>query len=233
MTDNSISHKYNMNKTIINRNMNNINQEKENLDNMNDFINERKIQELNKIKILKENNYIEPSALRNDLKGNPQYLNTEAQEINKNNLNNLKPIKNLTNERIDLAKIDDLENYSRLLKKKIEIEKNTFGFKIKKFFEKILDNNYYISFMMLITIFILFIDDIQNGWLSPNADNVIEIVQTFIFCLYFLEIVITSICKNNYVYSFFFWLDILSTLYIIQDISFIINPILGLDNSDL
>jgi hypothetical protein len=207
-------------------------------------IKEKKIQNLKTLKSYFEKNKnenLESLENKNDYRENQRHhLQTEVQELNSKN-NNIQEGKSDkanklalldNNSKSDLMKIDDLEHFSRLLKKKIEIQKKTKCFKIKIFFEKILDNNIYIIFMMAITIFILFISDIQNGWLEKTVDKPIEIMQTIIFCFYFLEIIITSICKKGYINSFFFWLDILSTIYIIQDISFIINKIMGLDNSD-
>lgn len=207
---------------------------------------EKKIKNLKNLNSYLENNKnenLESLENKNDLRENHrQQLITEAQELNvKKNQNSSQEKNDKTNKlalpefknKTDLMKINDLEQFSKMLKKKIEKQKKTKWFKIKKFFENILDNNIYIIFMMIITIFILFISDIQNGWLRETVDKPIEIMQTVIFCLYFLEIIITSVCKQGYINSFFFWLDILSTIYIIQDISFIINPILGLDNFNL
>lgn len=203
---------------------------------------DKKIQNLKKLNSFLEhikNENLESQENKNDIKDNhSRHLNTEVQELNTKKIikslekkgiktNKLAPVDN--NLKTDLMKIDDLEHFSRLLKKKIENQNKTKCFKIKKFFERILDNNIYIIFMMLVTILILFISDIQSGWLDKTVDNSIEIMQTIIFCLYTLEIIITTICKDGYINSFFFWLDILSTVYIIQDINFIINPILGLN----
>ncbi len=207
---------------------------------------EKKIQNLKNLKSYLENNKnenLESLENKNELRENHrQQLITEAQELNVKKNQNFSQEKNENANKLalpefknktDLMKINDLEQLSKLLKKEIERQKKTKWFKIKKFFEKILDSNIYIIFTMVITIFILFISDIQNGWLQETIDKPVEIMQTVIFCLYLLEIIITSICKQGYINSFFFWLDILSTVYIIQDISFIINPILGLDNSIL
>lgn len=161
-----------------------------------------------------------------DKKANIEYINlTRKKSIYKSNTPDYQ---SSIQNNIELMKIENIENKSKQLKKKIDIQKKSTWFKIKKFVDQVLDSNIYIIIMMIINIFILFISDIQNGWLSHNSDTAIEITQTIIFSIYCVEIVITSICKDGYVNSFFFWLDILSTVYIIQDISFIIYPIAGI-----
>ncbi len=74
----------------------------------------------------------------------------------------------------------------------------------------------------MITIFVLFINDIKSlDYLEVNADIYIDAVFFFAIGLYSIEIVLSSIVIKNYLFSFFFWLDIISTLSIIFDISLV------------
>jgi hypothetical protein len=66
------------------------------------------------------------------------------------------------------------------------------------------------------------------AWLSWEVDFTFDIIQTIMFVLFSLEIIFTALAKRNYILSFFFWLDIGSTLSLIQDISFIFNPLINL-----
>lgn len=127
---------------------------------------------------------------------------------------------------IAARKIDELEKKNEDKKKEIERKINSPMFKIKQKISKILDNNIFVGSFMSMTIFILFIGDIQNGWLSPSVDETIDIIQTIMLILFTFEIILTCIAKDNYVNTFFFWLDIVSTISIIQDIGFMFNPIL-------
>lgn len=102
------------------------------------------------------------------------------------------------------------------------------SFIYKKKLEKFVDSNYFIIFFMVKTLFIMFIHDIQMGFISPSYDEIIDILQTITFFFFLLEIVLTSIAKEDYLNSFFFWLDVISTISIIQDISFMFDPILDL-----
>ena len=133
----------------------------------------------------------------------------------------------------DINKIVDLENKSKSIKKIMKNKKNSIIYQIKNFLDKkLLDNNYYICFMMSLTIFILFIGDIQSGWLGEEVKFPIDIIQTVIFALYTLEVIITSICKESYFGSFFFWLDIVSTLIITVDINYIFYQITGITGNN-
>ncbi len=223
----------------------------ENRKNLNYSIKEKKNFNLKILKNFIGNSEYFSNVDHNSYKETKQNLNIESQELSKNVINQISNRKDLdTNQakenptkklslyekninKSELLKIEDIQCVSRLLKKKIENQKTSKCFKIRKLFEKVLDNNIYILFMMFLTIIILFISDIQNGWLEPKMDTPIDIVQIVIFSIYFLEIIVTCLCKDGYNFSFFFWLDILSTAYIIQDISFIINPLIGIDKKNL
>ncbi len=47
--------------------------------------------------------------------------------------------------------------------------------------------------------------------------------MTVSFILFLIEIFINSMVKEDFKYSFFFWLDIIATLSLIPDIEWIIN----------
>ena len=111
----------------------------------------------------------------------------------------------------------------------IEKEKNIKKkVKTKTIFNYIVENNYFVAFMTVLTIIALFANDIQMAWLPPGADLTYDIVQTIMFVLFCLEIIFTSLAKRTYIFSFFFWLDIVATLSLIQDITFIFNPLINL-----
>ena len=45
--------------------------------------------------------------------------------------------------------------------------------------------------------------------------------------LFFIEIVLSSIAKEDYFNSFYFWLDLISTVSLITDIGWIWDEIIG------
>jgi len=50
--------------------------------------------------------------------------------------------------------------------------------------------------------------------------------------LFAIEIVIRSYAQDEYMYSFFFWLDIISTVTMITDIPWLWDPIIGASGSN-
>jgi len=97
--------------------------------------------------------------------------------------------------------------------------------------EKFLDSMGVIVLMIFVTIFVLVGDDTKTLSLTYIADQAFDYAKTACFSLFLLEIILTCIAKKGYLFSFFFYLDIVSTLSLIQDIDFMINPLIGLSDS--
>lgn len=93
--------------------------------------------------------------------------------------------------------------------------------------EKILDNYIITSLMSSITIYSLFFDDIRMISLTVHTDDIIFGITTFCFCAFAVEIIIASIVKQKYFLTFFFWLDVVSTLSMITDIGWIMDLMTG------
>ena len=88
-----------------------------------------------------------------------------------------------------------------------------------------------ISFVTLITIYALFIDDVRVLSLDIRQDAIIYATIIFVMVVYLIDIIISSIAKNDYLFSFFFWADILSFLSLLPDCGWIWNNIVGVSNS--
>jgi hypothetical protein len=88
-----------------------------------------------------------------------------------------------------------------------------------------------ISFVTLITIYALFIDDVRVLSLDISQDAIIYATIIFVMVVYLIDIIISSIAKNDYLFSFFFWADILSFLSLLPDCGWIWNNIVGVSNS--
>ena len=56
-----------------------------------------------------------------------------------------------------------------------------------------------------------------------SADSFFYILLIISFALFSLEIFINTMVKDDFKYSFFFWLDIIATLSLIPDIQWIID----------
>ena len=91
--------------------------------------------------------------------------------------------------------------------------------------EQFLDSTPTITIMSLATLFALFGDEIKSISLPVTYDFGFDVGKAICMGLFLIEIILSCIAKNDYVNSFFFWLDLVSTLSLIQDIDFIINPL--------
>lgn len=81
--------------------------------------------------------------------------------------------------------------------------------------------------MTLITVYSLFFDDIRALSLTPDKDNICYgITAGCMFC-FILEIILAAIAKEDYFLTFFFWLDVVSTLSMIPDIGWIWKAMTG------
>lgn len=87
---------------------------------------------------------------------------------------------------------------------------------------KLIMNHYIVVvFMTSLTIYALFFDDIRVLCLPHSADDTIYSFTSFVLLCFFSEIILHSIADSNYINSFFFWLDIISTISLIFDIGWI------------
>lgn len=86
---------------------------------------------------------------------------------------------------------------------------------------KILDNNYVSTFVTTLTLYALFGDDIRIVAFTLSADiyfNVITLISMFVFIA---EMILSILSKYNYTWSFFFWLDFISSISLILDLTWV------------
>lgn len=76
-------------------------------------------------------------------------------------------------------------------------------------------------FMMIITMYALFFDDIRVILIPKVADDVFYAITSFSLLFFMVEIILASFAKKGYFNSFFFWLDVVSTITLITDIGWI------------
>lgn len=81
--------------------------------------------------------------------------------------------------------------------------------------------------MTLITIYSLFFDDIRSLAFPMSTDNICYGITTGCMACFLIEIFLASLAKDEYFLSFFFWLDVVSTLSMIPDIGWIWNAMTG------
>ena len=80
------------------------------------------------------------------------------------------------------------------------------------------------------TIFVLFHDSLRVIYFSRDADILFDWITIISLVFFTFEIVATAMVKKDYQYSFFFWLDIISTVTLTLDIQFIFADLFGSDS---
>lgn len=98
----------------------------------------------------------------------------------------------------------------------------------------------YGDFMMAVTIFVLFGDDVRILCFPPSADGVFAFFISLSFILFALEMILYCWVKSDfsngifrvkgYAFSFFFWLDLLAVLSMVPDVDWLASA-LGLQDS--
>ena len=116
------------------------------------------------------------------------------------------------------------DSKEKLNKEKIEQDK-------RNRVAKVVDNKYVVALMTAITVYALFFDDIRILLFPKSADNYFYGITLTGIILFTAEIIATSYSKDEYVYSFFFWLDIISTVSMIPDCGWIWDPYSGENES--
>lgn len=79
--------------------------------------------------------------------------------------------------------------------------------------------------MLAITVFALFGDDLRLAVTDKSADDGFSAMMIVCLILFSLEIIATFIVRPEYRFSFFFWLDLLSTVSLIFDVNWVWNLI--------
>ena len=76
-----------------------------------------------------------------------------------------------------------------------------------------------------LTVFALFFDDIRILSIPKSGDNIANIVTITVLLTFSCDIIISCIALDEYVFSFFFWLDIISTVSLLADITWIMDGV--------
>ena len=79
--------------------------------------------------------------------------------------------------------------------------------------------------MAIITIYSLFFDDIRIICLPKSVDDAFFGLTLFSFIAYCIEVVLACVAIDGYFNSFFFWLDVVSTITMLPDCGWIWFPI--------
>jgi class 3 adenylate cyclase len=103
--------------------------------------------------------------------------------------------------------------------KALAIKKLDIKFRI----QEILKGKYWQTVISIVTIFALYGDDLRLLSFPKSADVVFEVLSFLALLLFFGEMGLQVYVIPDYLYSFNFWLDVVSTLSLIPDIAFLWN----------
>ena len=82
--------------------------------------------------------------------------------------------------------------------------------------------------MTIVTLYALLGEDIKLLSTTKEADGVFITLTSISLVLFLIELLLQSIGKDGYLNSFFFWLDLVSTLSLVMDIPYILEIITSL-----
>lgn len=93
----------------------------------------------------------------------------------------------------------------------------------KNIVRKKLDGNAVTGIMTVVTLFALFMDDIRRAAMPKEADIPIAWISLLAMVLFATELVLRVYSQKGYLWSFFFYLDLVATLSCITDITLLFN----------
>ena len=79
-------------------------------------------------------------------------------------------------------------------------------------------------FITVLTICSLFMEDLRSIFIEQKQDLIIDVVNIFFLSAFFIEIMM-SLTVESYAFSFFFYLDVISTVSICMDITLVTDLI--------
>eukprot|EP00277_Geminigera_cryophila_P002196 CAMPEP_0179423792 /NCGR_PEP_ID=MMETSP0799-20121207/11215_1 /TAXON_ID=46947 /ORGANISM="Geminigera cryophila, Strain CCMP2564" /LENGTH=202 /DNA_ID=CAMNT_0021198143 /DNA_START=249 /DNA_END=853 /DNA_ORIENTATION=- len=84
----------------------------------------------------------------------------------------------------------------------------------------IVEGPYGLMVMICMALFALFGTDLWEACGPPpiDLDPIIYCVSTVVFLFFMVELLLMTWCKKHYLFSFFFWLDLLAALSLIPDV---------------
>ena len=93
--------------------------------------------------------------------------------------------------------------------------------KCMKRLEDFLESSLFQSLITILIVYALFGSDIKILCFEKNDDISFNILTLISLTIFFMEIFLSILVKKNYVFSFFFWLDLVSTMTLFLDLSWV------------
>eukprot|EP00746_Dinoflagellata_sp_MGD_P079291 gnl/MRDRNA2_/MRDRNA2_31686_c0_seq1.p1 gnl/MRDRNA2_/MRDRNA2_31686_c0~~gnl/MRDRNA2_/MRDRNA2_31686_c0_seq1.p1 ORF type:complete len:702 (+),score=116.22 gnl/MRDRNA2_/MRDRNA2_31686_c0_seq1:145-2250(+) len=96
-----------------------------------------------------------------------------------------------------------------------------FVLRFKTFCRNMVDDPYFSVSTTLLTLYALFGDDIRLSGTDRETDIAFDVLTLLCLLMFTIEIVVTSIGKDEYFLGFFFYLDLISTVSLIFDLTWV------------
>lgn len=93
--------------------------------------------------------------------------------------------------------------------------------------ERFLDSASLNIFLLIITLYALIGEECGNIFLPKTPEAVFDSINGVCIISFFIEILLSFIARKEYRWTFFFWLDIVSTLSMLLDFSFIPSGVIN------
>ena len=145
-------------------------------------------------------------------------INRKTSNENPNNLGGIHEFLNIKNK----SHIFDYDPNETLRRSsKFDNSRKNFKHKIRE----ALDNNKTLMVMTIASVYALILSDLNTIFFSKGpVDIIFTILSTIVFLLFFCEFILFSIARDDYNFTFFFWMDFISLLSMIVNIEWIVYP---------
>ena len=177
--------------------------------------------EKDKIKIMETNNFVKEA--NNFVKDGKEAKNVKVinlkEEANDSRRNSSAQIVNANYRKSHFNKEE-----VNVFKVSEEMKKSRRMLRLERFLDSVLFQTIITTFIM----YALFGTDFKFYFFSKSQDFVFDILTFWSLGIFSLEIILSMITKKDYLFSFFFWLDVMSTMTLILDLSWVNEAILYL-----
>eukprot|EP00397_Hematodinium_sp_SG-2012_P011350 GEMP01011487.1.p1 GENE.GEMP01011487.1~~GEMP01011487.1.p1 ORF type:complete len:998 (+),score=166.87 GEMP01011487.1:91-3084(+) len=88
------------------------------------------------------------------------------------------------------------------------------------------------NFTTLLTVYALFGDDIRVAWTPQSMDTGFNVCTAICLVIFSTELLAFSAFRDDYVFGFFFWLDLVATVSLVTDITTVNESLFEQDHDD-
>ena len=110
--------------------------------------------------------------------------------------------------------------------KSIKYDSSSSSLTWKEKLSSFLKNQYFKIYTAVITLVVLFLDDIQKISTTNSADLYFDIIHILLALMIFIEIIIYFIADESYGFSLFFFIDIIFLISIVLEMSNVYNKVI-------